>query len=274
MLNIQEHQTLGELGVEVFWSGYAQFDSDWKYNSTEQMYSVLYYIKKGKGYLSCEGKTIPLEEGNCYFIPAGTRFSYWCDEGEEIEKVFFHFSLISATHFDLFNQIHEAYSVPLLEIDAEGIFDSYGKDRYWNMMNVKVILYRTISYFVEKTGLNQKPVRIYSDTVEKIMHYIQQNLSVQLKTEKIAKKLFISESKIRKLFKVETGMTVGDYIDELIFLNARRMLMKKGISLWDISTKLGFCDQFYFSRRFKEKFGITPSQYRKEAMLKQNCCID
>ena len=30
-----------------------------------------------------------------------------------------------------------------------------------------------------------------------------------------------------------------------------------------ISERYGFCDQFYFSRRFKEKFGVTPQKYRK-----------
>lgn len=267
MIDLWEQKGLDKLEIEISRSGYARLDKDWKRANVVDPFSRLYYIKKGKGHLSCNGKDITLEEGMCYLVPAGTEFNYWCEEKEELEKVYFHISLISIEHYDLFTQVHGIFSVPLAEVGAEEIFSCYGKDRYWNMMQIKTILYRTLTCFFEKCGMKRTAVRTYSDTVRRAMRYIQRNLSIRLKTEEIAKNLFISESTLRKVFKVETGMTLGNYIDELIFLKAKRLLVKKGMSLKDISTKLGFCDQFYFSRRFKEKYGITPSQYRREASI-------
>ncbi len=267
MLDSWEQKELDKLEIELSGSGYARFDNDWKYTSVSEAFSRLYFIKSGRCFLQYDGKSVALEAGNCYLVPAGTIFSFMCLDGEEVEKVYFHVSLVSVEYYDLFTQVHGVYSMPISEVDAEKIFEHYGKNRYWDMMQIKAIIYRTVAAFFEKCGMQKTPIRTYSETVRKAMKYIQRNLSVQLKTEDIAKKLFISESTIRKLFKAETGMTVGEYIDELIFLKAKRLLNKKGISLKDISTKLGFCDQFYFSRRFKEKYGITPSQYRREAML-------
>lgn len=267
MIDLWEQKGLDKLEIEISRSGYARLDKEWKHANVMDPYSRLYYVKKGRGYLQCDGKTIALEAGSCYLVPAGTMFSYWCEEGEELEKVYFHISLVSVEHYDLFTQVHGIFSISMEEAGAEEIFDCYGKDRYWSMMQIKTILYRTVTCFFEKCGMKKTPVRNYSDTVRNAMRYIQRNLSIRLKTEEIAKNLFISESTLRKLFKAETGMTLGDYIDELIFLKAKRMLVKKGISLKDISTRLGFCDQFYFSRRFKEKYGTTPSQYRREASI-------
>ena len=85
--------------------------------------------------------------------------------------------------------------------------------------------------------------------------------------EEIAKEMFVSPSKLRNTFKAETGITLGGYIDDMVFFRAKKLLGSKKFSVGDISTKLGFCDQFYFSRRFKEKYGKTPSKYRKELFI-------
>lgn len=52
----------------------------------------------------------------------------------------------------------------------------------------------------------------------------------------------------------EAGMSPGKYIDNMIFLKAKQMLSDPALTIGQISRKLGFCDQFYFSRRFKENF--------------------
>ena len=48
-----------------------------------------------------------------------------------------------------------------------------------------------------------------------------------------------------------------------VFIQAKKLLANEQLSIAEISTRLGFCDQFYFSRRFKQKFGETPSSFRK-----------
>lgn len=267
MFELMEQKGLEKLEIEISRSEYARLDKEWNRTNVMDPFSRLYYIKSGTGHLMYHGKNIVLQAGMCYLIPAGTEFSYWCEEGEVLEKIYFHISLVSVEHYDLFTQVSGVFSLPLTEVGAKEIFDCYGKNRYWNMMRIKTILYQTVTRFFEECGMKKTVVRTYSDTVRRAMRYIQSNLSVRLKTDEIARNLFISESTIRKLFKAETGMTIGDYIDELIFLKAKRMLVKKGISLKDISVNLGFCDQFYFSRRFKEKYGITPSQYRRDSSI-------
>ena len=63
------------------------------------------------------------------------------------------------------------------------------------------------------------------------------------------------------------GITIGKYIDGIVLLTAKERLADKSYDISTISDDLGFCDTFYFSRRFKESFGRTPNQYRKEIIL-------
>ena len=44
---------------------------------------------------------------------------------------------------------------------------------------------------------------------------------------------------------------------------ARDLLYDKELSLAEIAEKCGFCDEFHFSRRFKDNFDMTPAKFRK-----------
>ena len=102
----------------------------------------------------------------------------------------------------------------------------------------------------------------YSINVERTIDYIQKHLSIQLNIPLLSKRLYISESTLTKQFKNEVGITISKYIDDLVFYKAQCMLVKSNKSISQISDELGFCDQFYFSRRFTMKFRESPQKYR------------
>jgi AraC-like DNA-binding protein len=112
--------------------------------------------------------------------------------------------------------------------------------------------------------ISHLPISEYSPVVQSTIDYIQLNLSLKLTSTYLAERLFISESTLCKKFRKEVGITIGKYIDDLIFFNAEKMLVKSDWSVNRIAKNLGFCDQFYFSRRFKQHYGKTPLQYRKK----------
>lgn len=109
----------------------------------------------------------------------------------------------------------------------------------------------------------------YSEFVVKTIEYIRKNLSIQLSGSFLSDRLFVSESFLLKKFKLEVGITLGKYIDDLVFFKAENLLLTTRLSIGEISNLLGFCDQFYFSRRFSEKYGEAPQRYRKKMQLNQ-----
>ena len=107
----------------------------------------------------------------------------------------------------------------------------------------------------------------YSPQIRCAIEYIEANLSLQLDINLIAEKTFTAASTLTRKFKQETGMTIGQYIDESIMFHAEQMLLSGKASILEISEKFGFCDQFYFARRFKEKFEMSPREYRKSTLI-------
>ena len=84
----------------------------------------------------------------------------------------------------------------------------------------------------------------YSLQVRKAIEYIETHLSLQLSLNEIAANTFTAPSTLTRNFKRETGMTIGQYIDESIMFQAGQMLRAGKASVLEISEKFGFCDQF------------------------------
>ncbi len=244
--------------------GTAVLDDEWKETNVKSPFSRLYYIKKGTAYILCNGKEYRVTAGNVCLIPAETEFSYKGVSYDVIEKRFFHISIPTTEHFDLLSGINGIYVISIKEAKAEQIFDLQAKNNYAYLMELKSIIYSTVVAFVKRYNFCDILIGEYSGTVKQAMEYIQRNLKASLTLKEISDAVFISESNLRKQFRLELGTSVGRYIDSLILNKAKSMLIHKNYSIKKISDELGYGEQFYFARRFKEMTGKTPSQYRRE----------
>jgi len=75
----------------------------------------------------------------------------------------------------------------------------------------------------------------------------------------------LSESRLSHLFRSETGESPWAYLERARLDEARRLLAATDLPIARIAERVGFSSEFYFSRRFRERFGAAPRQYRKTA---------
>lgn len=78
----------------------------------------------------------------------------------------------------------------------------------------------------------------------------------------IIERLAISRSVFYSQFKEITGVTIGAYINDFKVRFAKKMLENPTFSINDISYRLGFKSQRYFSTFFKEHTGMSPTAFR------------
>lgn len=78
----------------------------------------------------------------------------------------------------------------------------------------------------------------------------------------IIERLAISRSVFYSQFKEITGVTIGAYINDFKVRFAKKMLENPAFSINDISYRLGFKSQRYFSTFFKEHTGMSPTAFR------------
>ncbi len=99
---------------------------------------------------------------------------------------------------------------------------------------------------------------------------IEKNYNNPLLTnQEIAKKCNISEVYLRKLFLAYLQTTPKKFILELRLQQAKQLLTEGSIKIGAIAERCGFSNPYHFCRIFKEKTGLTPTEYMKQNVIRK-----
>lgn len=259
------HEHTNSLRLFITRSDYLELTSSWCSEDAHLGRTRLYFVESGTGWLRVGSQRIPLEPGYVYLIPSYLHFGYGCTS---LKKLYFHIRISSIEQKDLLSNIGQVLRLPYEPETFHALLGCYRSTDIYGSLRLQMLLQQLICRFAQTFDLPALPIKTYSETIKQAIAYIQAAPSLKHTGKGVASHLFISESKLRNSFKKEVGLTVGDYIDLCVFRHAK-LLLQSQLSMEQISNQLGFCDQFYFSRRFKQRYGITPSQYRKQLLTER-----
>lgn len=99
--------------------------------------------------------------------------------------------------------------------------------------------------------------------VDQLLDCIHHEYTSELSLEYLAKKVYLSPAYTSTIFKQITNQTVIGYINNYRMQKAKKLLANTNMKLADIYPVVGYSSLTYFCILFKNMFGITPSQYRK-----------
>ena len=249
-----------ELELRLFNCGAAKVDTTWLGEAIRSAVSRLYYVKRGSFYLIIDGQRQEFTKGNWYLVPANSSYEFGCEE--ETEHLFFHFNLFGADRTDIFSSCQKLLSISDYSDKAREISSLLESDTVIDALRLKNAVLDIILKIAKEYRITVKTKK-YSPCVVKAIDYIDNNLSEALTISAIAKAIFVSPSTLTKHMRNELSVSVNGYVDQLILTRAAQMIVESSLSLTTISNHFGFCDQFYFSRKFKAKFGVSPSEYRR-----------
>lgn len=80
---------------------------------------------------------------------------------------------------------------------------------------------------------------------------------------RLARELGVSYTHFRRVFKASTGVSPRQFLINARIARAIRLLEDPLLKLGEVASRSGFSDPFYFSRLFKRKTGLSPSQWRE-----------
>jgi signal transduction histidine kinase/DNA-binding response OmpR family regulator/streptogramin lyase len=105
---------------------------------------------------------------------------------------------------------------------------------------------------------------IPNDFLRTLVSTIEENLDGEdFDIPQLCTKVAMSQSVLYKKVKALTGLSVGDFVRQVRFRKAARLLEGGRLSVYEVAYSVGFNDSKYFSREFKKQFGMTPSEYAK-----------
>lgn len=100
--------------------------------------------------------------------------------------------------------------------------------------------------------------------VEQIINYLEEHYNEKISLDRIADYLYLSPFYISKIFKSETGDAPIHFLIDIRMEKAKDILSScQGLSIREVAGLVGYDDAYHFSKLFKKKFGIAPSEVRK-----------
>lgn len=99
--------------------------------------------------------------------------------------------------------------------------------------------------------------------VEQVLHYFEDHYNEKISLDRIADNMYLSPFYISKVFKSETGDPPIRHLIDIRLEKAMDILnSQKELNIREVATMVGYDDAYHFSRLFKKKFGVAPSQIR------------
>ncbi len=149
--------------------------------------------------------------------------------------------------------------------EAFSLSDSYCQqmDRLMGPVDVDALSYKMAMDFCGKVGQLQAAGE-RSPELRRCLDYIGQNLHRPIRAEELAEYAGVSTRSLSDRFRRELGVSLPVYVLGERLREAAYLLTASELSLSEISSYLQFSSQSHFTKRFREQFGCTPNQYRRQ----------
>lgn len=189
---------------------------------------------------------------------------------QQIKKYgFFSYSVNEALHLSPKEERLIESIVENIEIEYQNNQDAFSKDIIISQLST---LLKYANRFYERQFLNRKELsnNLLEQFNRQLGDYFE---SGQLQEkgipsiEQIADKMSVSQRYLSDTLKKETGKTSTEHLQLYLIDEAKNILLKPNKSISQVAYELGFEYPQYFSRLFKKKEGLSPSEYREKYRL-------
>lgn len=122
----------------------------------------------------------------------------------------------------------------------------------------------SLFYFLMRNAGTCSDIDQGNKTIEQAVAYIRENFSTQITLSGLAKRFSVSSEHFSRMFKKETGLGFSKYLNSLRLQYAEQLLKSsEKYSITEVAQICGFDDSNYFSKKFKEVYGISPKKLQK-----------
>ena len=269
------------------------FHSGWFFPEDSIPYCLLRFITRGEAVFKINGEEIIVHKNEIAYIPEGAVMSCWA-LSDNIEFYSIRFCVTARLNDSDF--LGEYFHIPTITKNAQESVLTYFQEIYQSatsqnpsrLFRIRGNLELILAYLTQRANAeceaevpsehdvpdahsleairrrNAKTQNINRDPrIQVVVDYLTPHLNEPFTIQSLSEMAQVSQTSFRRLFKAHTGKSPSDYIRELRMTSAARMLLTSDREIAEIGYQVGFSDANYFSRTFRQVFGVSPHQYRR-----------
>ena len=246
--------------ITVNYAARAKHTKNWDVKPHYHPWFEFNYVSKGSACITIDNTEFSADAGMSYLIPPGVVHSNRSSSGDDGICIRFSidFSNVLGEYSDLFSALCEPRTCA---------FDS-GIEKVNPSGNVCAVQAEFAAWLMRIAGGHADFSRLESTDADMIITnqvkvYLEEYYASKISVENISSALNMSYRTLRKKLKNECGRSVSDILSEIRIDRAKRLLLTTDMTVYDIAAAVGYENEFYFSRKFKQSEHVSPLKYRK-----------
>ncbi|MBQ7920064.1 MAG: helix-turn-helix transcriptional regulator [Lachnospiraceae bacterium] len=229
--------------------------------------------------------TYSYQAGDVALLPPYVLHRTLAEYNEPYERIMVKFSpeyvepFIRQVGQPVFNRLYETYVYHFSKATQEklktmffDIYEEYQKDTPYKEFIMQGMLFRIFTTVLEEhisEEMTLHPQQL-SPAILGAIIYMEDHYKEQPSMEKVAEYAGFSAGYFSRLFHAQLGMTYSTYLNNIQLRHVQILLSTTNKSVMEIAQETGYCHGEYLSAMFKKKTGLTPSQYRKQCLLRKD----
>lgn len=277
LFSVFPNENFVDLGLYQF--GWEQCEPSHLYGPAARNHYLFHYVISGTGSLMADDskgwtQTYQIKSGQGFMLFPGQISTYVADKDLPWEYTWIEFDGL---------RVREMLEIAGLSMDSP-IYHARSKDLRMNMMNEMLYmaqhadespfhlighLYLFLDYLTRSAAsmkLNQGG-RLRDFYVKEALTFIEQNFQNAISVEDIAAFCGLNRSYFGKIFRDTVGKSPQEFLMNYRMVKAAELLKLTQLSVGDIGNAVGYPNQLHFSRAFKNIYGISPREWRRQNQI-------
>ena len=260
-----DHQLQVE-GIYTFF--YQEKEQGFLFPGESHPMAELTYVDQGALHSVADGQDLLLKQGDLVIYGPDQWHMQYADIGVAPRFVTLSFDVKGAEMAPLLSRKFTAPQrvVAILQdmLREQERMDSYSNDVILSQLNLLLLLLlrETVD---PQGGKLQTANAIHSENeiIRQAQQFISSHIREKLSVPLVARQVDVSPSYLTALFHKNLQISPGEYIRRIKLQESKQMIRENNLNFTEIAAQLQYSTVHHFSRQFKEKFGITPTEYAK-----------
>ena len=263
--SLRMDQQLHIAGIYTFF--YQEREQGFVFSGEEHPMPELTYVDQGELHSVADGQDIVLKAGDIAIFGPNQWHMHYADMGVAPRYVTISFDLDGADITPLLNRkfVAPQQAITLIQqmLQEQERMDDYSTDMM--IAHLTTLMLLLLRQAGAPTGKLRSSNSVHSENeiIRKAQQYISSHIREKLSVPLLAQQIGVSPSYLTALFHKNLQISPGEYIRRIKLQESKQMIRENSMNFTEIAQALQYSTVHHFSRQFKEKFGITPSEYAK-----------
>ena len=233
---------------------------------SHDMYEIT-YVDKGTLHSVAEGKDYLLDPGDLILYAPGQWHMQYADIGVAPGYVTVSFDVEGLPLEGLSNR---KFRSPQKALDCLRVMlreqehpDDFSEDMILGLLRQLLLTLLRLEHEPQAPVRKPQGINNENEIVRRAQQFISNNVRSKLTVPLVAKNIDVSPSYLTSLFHKHLQLSPGEYIRRIKLQESKQMIREGNLNFSEIASALHYSTIHHFSRQFKGKFGITPTEYAK-----------